>query len=156
MTIHRTLLANLPQSRLRSLHQQAVKDDDHLEAETISQFIADGPRYQSKIGNWITVNEWHKPGDCICCGGNEKTYTLKKGVNFICSSCVAVISAMNQRQLRVAYHTAVKSGQTGKAKAISKFIDGDIEHEQARTTRPSMERKRPVRTTRPARYEIRA
>jgi hypothetical protein len=156
MTMHRTPLANLPQSQLRSLHREAVESGDTEAAESTERFMVDRPRDQSNQSNWITANEWRKPGGCVCCGGNEKTYTPKKGVSFLCSSCVAVLSAMNQRQLQEAYHTAVESGQTGRAKAISKFIDGDIEHEQARTTRPSMERKRPVRTTRPARYEIRA
>lgn len=156
MTLHRTLLANLPQSRLRSLHREAVESGDTEAAEATERFMVDRPRDQSKQSNWITANEWRKSGGCVCCGGNEKTYAPKKGVSFICSSCVAVLSPMNQQQLRKAYQTAVESGQSGRANAISKFIDGDIEHEQARKTRPNLERKRPVRTARHPRYEVRA
>lgn len=49
--IHRTLLANLPQTCLRSLHRQAVKSGDHEAAETLSRFMVDAPRRQPSWHN---------------------------------------------------------------------------------------------------------
>jgi hypothetical protein len=67
-----------------------------------------------------------------------------------------VLSVADREDLRRSYQKAVQLNFARKARAIQKFIDGDMEDEKARKIRPDLVRTRPVRTTRPARYQVRA
>lgn len=109
MTIHTTLLANLPQSHLRSLHRQAVKDGDTAAAETIARFM---------------VDRLPETG-CLFCNG-ASYYPVKRGVDFICPRCVVILSNAKKKDLRAGYEKAAQLNMPRKAKAIRKFIEGDI------------------------------
>ncbi len=65
MTIHRTLLANMSQTRLRSLHNHAVKAGDDDAAATIARFMIDQPREQPSWHNVKATRITKKEYRCI-------------------------------------------------------------------------------------------
>ena len=96
-----------------------------------------------------------KIDSCLFCGCRGD-YSVKQKIEFVCPVCVCILADAGQQDLKRAYKKAMRLNLPRKAMAISKFINGDIEDEQARKIRPNLVRTRPLPAVRPPRYEIRA
>ena len=95
---------------------------------------------------------------CLWCGQPEpcKHYHLSKDVDFVCSRCTQLLCGCTQDKLRELQKTCQAKGYDSKVEALKSFI-GELEYvPETRKVRSGMVRKGPMRTARPARYEIRA
>jgi hypothetical protein len=93
---------------------------------------------------------------CLFCGNLEKNYKSDPGNDFICSRCVQMLTSADQAELKRAYNKAIEKGYLNKAKAIESFlIPEGFNVRETQKSKRNMVRKRPLRKTRLARYELR-
>ena len=59
---------------------------------------------------------------CLFCNKPEKNYMPVAGNDFICGSCVQLLSDAEQDDLKRAHSKAIKKGYLNKASAIESFI----------------------------------
>jgi hypothetical protein len=92
---------------------------------------------------------------CLFCSQPEKSCKPSKLVDFICGSCVQILLAADQTELKRAYEKAVRLGYMGKADAIKTFL---VEESNAETEEPErvMVRERAMQAVRPSRDQVRA
>ena len=106
----------------------------------------------------LVVDDSHLPDDrCLFCNGIEKNYKPGPDVEFICGSCVQLLLRADPEDLKCAYATALNLGYLRKARAIETFLTEEKTIDRkAKKSERSVERERPLRTVRPARYKVRA
>jgi prophage antirepressor-like protein len=61
-------------------------------------------------------------GICLFCNRLEKNYMPQNGNDFICSQCVQMLLAANQKDLKKAHTRAIDKGYLNKANAIESFL----------------------------------
>ena len=66
---------------------------------------------------------------CLFCNKPEKNYRPETGIDFICSSCVQLLSDADHADLKRAHVKAIEKGYLSKARAIESFIKEE-EHGQ--------------------------
>ena len=94
---------------------------------------------------------------CLFCNNSELNYKTDKGIDYVCSSCVLLLSDANQEDLKRAYVKAMEKGFENKASALKSFIIEDEIHERkTKISKRDMERARSLRKVRPSRHKIRA
>ena len=94
---------------------------------------------------------------CLFCNKTEKNYKLSPDVEFICGTCVQLFLLADKEDLKRAYKKALELGCPRKAKAIETFLmEETIVDRKTKKSKRNMERKRPMRTVRPARHKVRA
>jgi len=89
---------------------------------------------------------------CVFCRGSEAGPVEAT----VCGTCVQKLLTASQAELKAAYDLAIEKGLTDKVEALESFIKEEGYVPKARKIRPGLERARPVRTSRSARYQIRA
>ena len=94
---------------------------------------------------------------CLFCGNLEKDYKPDPGNDFICSKCVQILLSAGSEGLMQAHELSIEKGCTNKAGAIESFLmPREAKRDRkAKNSKRNMVRKRPVRTLRPARWQIR-
>jgi hypothetical protein len=93
---------------------------------------------------------------CLFCNRLEKKYKPELGKYFICSLCVQLMLSADQAELTRAYSKAIEMGYPDKARAIQSFlIPEEINVRETKQARRNMGRKRPMRTARPSRDQLR-
>jgi hypothetical protein len=93
---------------------------------------------------------------CQFCNGLEKKYKPGPGKFFICSQCVQLLLSADQADLNRAHRKAIDKGYTNKAKAIESFlILEETNGRKAKVSKRGVVRKRPKRTVRPSRDQLR-
>ena len=94
--------------------------------------------------------------NCLFCDGAEKDYKPAKGIDYICSICVLLLTDSDQDDLKRAYVKAEAKGFKNKASALKSFIIEDEYNERkTKKSKRDMERARPVRKVRPSRDKVR-
>jgi len=96
---------------------------------------------------------------CLFCDTPERNYKPSPDTYYICGTCVQLFLSSPEEDRIRAYRKAVDNGYLNKAKAIKMFLPEETingEQQEAGKVRSDLERKRPLRTTRPSRYEHRA
>ena len=95
--------------------------------------------------------------NCLFCYDPEPNYKPEAGKDLICSMCVQILLAADQKDLKRAYGKAMERGYDRKAKAIESFlIEGEVTNERkTKKLKRNMGRKRPVRKVRPTRDQFR-
>lgn len=93
---------------------------------------------------------------CLFCNGTDNSYRTPPHTEFICSHCISLLSSAEQSDLQRAYRKATQQGSHRQARAIAKFlIEGEYHDRQAKNPKRNLARKRPMRTVRPSRDQIR-
>jgi hypothetical protein len=96
-------------------------------------------------------------GTCLFCNELEQKYKPESDKYFICSRCVQLFLSADQEDLRKAHAKAIEKGYSNKARAIESFlIPEEINVRETKQARRSLVRKRPMRTVRPSRNQLRA
>jgi hypothetical protein len=94
---------------------------------------------------------------CLFCNNSDKKYKPESDKYFICSRCVQLLLSADQRELSRAYNTAIEKGYSDKARAIGSFLmQEEINVRETKKSKRNMVRKRPMRTVRPSRNQLRA
>ncbi len=94
---------------------------------------------------------------CLFCNRLEKKYKPESDKYFICSRCVQILLSADQAELKRSYSKAIEKGYPNKARAIESFlIPEEINVRETKQARRSLVRKRPMRTVRPSRNQLRA
>ena len=94
---------------------------------------------------------------CLFYNGEEPGYRPGLETEFVCGRCVQLFLAATPDQVRAAYKKAVDGGYHNKARALEIFFKEWVLYEQeAGKVGSGMVRKRPVRSVRLARNELRA
>ena len=93
---------------------------------------------------------------CLFCNSSDKKYKSESDKDFICPQCVQVMLSTDQAELKRAYSKAIEKGYQNKANAIASFlIPEEINAREAKISKRNMVRKRPMRTARPSRNQLR-
>ena len=83
-------------------------------------------------------------------------YHPAEDADFICSQCSQLLLGCSQEKLVELQRKCQAKGYYHKVEALKSFI-GELEYvPKARKVRSGMVRERPLRTARPARYQVRA
>lgn len=94
---------------------------------------------------------------CLFCNGQEKNFTPGPGIDFICSTCVILLGDADQDDLKRALVKAEEKGHKNKASAIRSFIiEDETNARETKKPKRGLVRKRPLRTVRPSRHQVRA
>jgi len=94
---------------------------------------------------------------CLFCNGEEKNYKPEPGKDYICSLCVILLGDADQEDLKRALAKAEEKGFRNKASAIKSFIiEDECNDRKTKKSKRNMVRKRPLRTARPTRDEVRS
>lgn len=93
---------------------------------------------------------------CLFCSGTDYACSTQSHADFICSRCIVLLSSADQSNLHRAYRKATQQGSHRQARAIEKFlIEGEHHERQTQNAKRNLARKRPMRTVRPSRDQIR-
>ncbi|MFH1672183.1 MAG: hypothetical protein ABIF87_01965 [Pseudomonadota bacterium] len=93
---------------------------------------------------------------CVFCRRQEKSASPPDTVEWmVCSVCVQRLLMASQEEKLKVYKKAIELGFSNKASALESFME-ELPNDETGKIRSNMERKRPMRKTRLARYEIRA
>ena len=93
---------------------------------------------------------------CLFCNGADSPYRTPPHTDFICSHCIGLLSSADQSDLHRAYLKAIEQNSHRQARAIEKFlIEGEHHERQTQDAKRNLARKRPLRTVRPSRNQIR-
>jgi len=92
---------------------------------------------------------------CQFCGFPEPGYRPGADKEFICSTCVLLLVAADQPELKQAYDKALEKGCQNKATAIESFlIKEESNAREAKVSERNLVRKRTMRTVRPSRNQL--
>ena len=95
--------------------------------------------------------------NCLFCDGTEKNYKPAKGIDYICSNCVLLLTEANQDNLKRAYVKAMEKGFKNKVTALKSFIiEDEINERKTKNSKRNLERARPLRKARPSSHKVRA
>jgi hypothetical protein len=93
---------------------------------------------------------------CLFCNEFDSTHRTPTYTDFICSRCIILLSSADQSELYRAYQKAKQMGSHRQAHAIEKFLIEGARHERkTKKSKRNLARKRPLRTVRPSRDQIR-
>jgi hypothetical protein len=93
---------------------------------------------------------------CLFCDKPESNYDPGPNIDFICGSCVLLLSSTDQ-DLKQALIKAEANGLKNKALALKSFIiEDEFNVRKTKKLKRDMARKRPLRTVRPSRDQVRA
>ncbi len=94
---------------------------------------------------------------CLFCNKLKEKFKPESNKYFICYRCVQLFLAADQEDLRKAQAQAIEKGYSNKARAIESFLTPEeINVRETKQARRSLVRKRPMRTVRPSRNQLRA
>ncbi len=95
---------------------------------------------------------------CLWCDRPElhENYRPEEGMDFICSACTQSFVNMTQDRIKELWEKCTARGLERKLDALKSFVREEEYVPETTKTGRNMVRKRPLRSARPARNQIRA